>query len=289
MKSFYQPYSVPGAVVQNGLEVRLHSLLSKDPRLSSRGSAFLLTLSLGVTLPVLAVRPTLRALRNADQVAQADETVTLPSGITAKMRAVYLSSNQPPTRFWDINGQPLDSKEYEALGSDGIIGEPKRYVGVMEVRFPRGVDVSVTGAPGNYGFFGNIPPAPAEEGLFIHSPETRVGIASGTWKTLTRFSPKGKRLSGSFQVSLKRSVARPGFLEVTDTLPRANLRLVALLKDGTRRVFAFKHYQGHVSPPENTTYYKPESSLPVQEWLYETRSYTWIRFEGWKAPKGVTP
>ncbi|WP_309713752.1 hypothetical protein [Armatimonas sp.] len=291
-------YSVPGAVGKNCLESRLRSVLSRHPRLSPRGSAFLLTLALGVTLPVLAVR--LHLVRDADElVKQAGEIVILPGGVCVLMRGfqtLQVLDKKLQRIFWSSEGQPIPVPHSLAESFGGLIG----LMSVIEVQVPAGSDAHVSGS--------TMVSNPSDDDLqkarqyVAYSAKTvSVRVGQGAWTVAAKFDSKGTLLSGHSVhlqwegASFTRAI---GITKSTwaseDTLPDTDSRLVALDSTGQEYVIrstASSHADGKVA---HQVCYRPTKLWPIAKdkivaYRYETRPWTQIRFEGWKAPKGITP
>jgi hypothetical protein len=300
-KNLYQLYSVPGAVAKNCLESRLRSVLNRGQRLSPRVSAFLLTLALGVTLPVLAVRPHSVAGAN-ELVKQAHEIVTLPGGVRVRMLGFRNIDKAYQSQFWDTVGAPMMSPYSKKLPFGGLPGLNS----LIEVQFPAGSDASVRSSR-MVAYLEGDDPKTARRHVAMspgNEPAT-VGVGLGTWHVAARFDAQGKRIAGD-AVQLRwegkgatwpNKVAEKAMAEFSknswvseDSLPDTDSRLVALDRDGKEYVI---RSTGSTPRPQHKIFYYPAKLWPIAKdkiagYRYETRPWTQIRFEGWKAPKGVT-
>ena len=302
MKNLYQPYSVPGAVAKNGLEVRLRSLLSRHSRLSPRGSAFLLTLALGVTLPVLAVRPHL--IRDANElVKQAREAVTLPGGVRVRMLGFRNVDKDYQSQFWDTTGTPSESP----YSKNERFGALPGLHSLIEIQLPAGSDASVRSNHLVSYLDGDDPKTARRHVAFnpVSEPVT-VGVGYGKWRVMARFDAQGKRMAGEpvhlhwegKGATWPNKAAEKGMAQFAkntwiseDSLPDTDSRLVALDRDG--KEYVLRSTASTPRPQHKVFYYEaklwPISKDKIVAYRYETRPWTQIRFEGWKAPKGINP
>jgi hypothetical protein len=139
----------------------------------------------------------------------------------------------------------------------------------------------------------------------VNEPAT-VGIGIGTWRVAARFDAEGKRLSGDAVylhwkgkgATWQDKAAERGMTDFAkdswlseDSLPDTDSRLVALDRAG--KEYVIRSTAASPSPQHKVCYYDaklwPIAKEKVVGYRYETRPWTQIRFEGWKAPKGVTP
>jgi hypothetical protein len=302
VKKLYQLYSVPGAVCENGLEVRLRSLLSRHPRLSPRGSAFLLTFALGVTLPVLVVRPHL--VGDADElVKKAHEVVTLPGGVRVRMLGFRKVDGNFQWQFWDTAGNPSASP----YSKNERVGALPGLHSLIEVQLPAGSDTHVSSNHMVSYLDGNDPKTARRHVAFnpVSEPAT-VGVGYGKWRVMAHFDAQGKRVAGEL-VHLRwegkgatwpDKASERGMAELTknnwiseDSLPDTDTRLVAIDRAGKEYVIPST---ASTPRPQHKIFYYEAKLWPIAKdkivgYRYETRPWTQIRFEGWKAPKGVTP
>jgi hypothetical protein len=292
-------YSVPGAVRENGLESRLRAILSQHTRLNPRITAALVITTIGVTLPVLAVRP--HPLRDADElVKQAREIVPLPGGVRVLMRGFRDVDKAYKSRFWDTTGDPSPSPySKERFGS--LLGLQS----IIEVQLPAGSDASVRPRHIVSHLDGDDPKTTRRHVAFVPVREpAMVGVGLGKWHVAARFDAQGKRLAGD-AVHLRwegKGAPQSGNARVLmefaqntwiseDSLPDSDSRLVAL--DRTGREYVIRSTASVRQPEHKIVYYEaklwPIAKDKIVAYRYETRPWTRIRFEGWKAPKGITP
>ena len=300
MKNLYQLYSVPGAVAKNGLESRLRAILNRGQCLNPRVAAALATVALGVTLPVLAVRPH-SVSDSSELVKQAREVVILPGGVSVRMLGFRNVDKAYQSQFWDTAGAPMASpySKNERVGS--LLGLQS----IIEVQLPVGSDASVRPRHIVSHLGGDDSKTMRRDVAFNPVGESAtVGVGYGKWRVAARFNAQGKRVAGdAVHLRWEGKGAPPSgnarvlmeFAKNTwiseDSLPDTDSRLVALDQAGKEYVI---RSTASVRQPEHKIVYYPAKLWSIAKdkivaYRYETRSWTQIRFEGWKAPKGVTP
>ncbi|WP_395090531.1 hypothetical protein [Armatimonas sp.] len=292
-------YSVPGAVKASGLETRLRSLLSKTRRLNPRLAALLAVMALGITIPILAVRP----LNTTGLVVKAQETLVLPEGIRVRMLGFRSVDKAYQSQFWNTAGNPSASP----YAKNERFGGLPDLQSLIEIQLPAGSDASVRSRHLVSYLDSDDPKTARRHVAFnpINAPVT-IGIGCGKWQVAARFDAQGKHLAGD-AVHLRwegkgaiwadkvseRSMAE--FAKKTwiseDSLRDTDSRLVALDRSGKEYVI---RSTASVKYPEHKIIYYEAKLWPIAKdkivaYRYETRPWTTIRFEGWKAPKGVTP
>jgi hypothetical protein len=288
VKNLYQPYSAPGAVAKNGLEVRLRTILTKQEALSHRTLKVLLTSTLGVALSVLAVRPHLlptpTPLSPPKIVSPLGQTVLLPDESTVEFVGTYHVAKDKTTTFRNPQGQLFIPSEF-------VRDHLTRWAGtycLIEVKAPPRSDVTVS-CDGGIASDAGRPHSIAQ----ASTPE--ISVAFSPWHTVARFNREGKQLLGEpMRLDWKRDtpVAQGGNSWVSeDRLPRSDFRLVGTDsqgKDYVIRWFASSPKSPHVALYQDPKLW-PIAKEKIVSYRYETRPWTQVRFEGWKAPKGVTP
>jgi hypothetical protein len=291
-------YSVPGAVRENGLELRLRAILNRGQRLHPRIAVALATTALGVTLPVLAVRPH-SVSDSSELVKQAREVVTLSGGVRVRMLGFRNIDKTYQSQFWDVEGKRMASP----YSKNEHVGALPGLNSLIEVQLPAGSDASVRSRHLVSYLDGDDPKTVRRHVAFnmVNKP-VMVGIGFGKWRVMARFDAQGKRLAGD-AVHLRwegkeaiwaDKISEKSLAEFAintwiseDSLPDTDSRLVALDRTGKEYVI---RSTASVSQPEHKIIYYEAKLWPIAKdkivsYRYETRPWTQIRFEGWKAPK----
>jgi hypothetical protein len=216
MKGFY---SVPSYVRKHSLEQRLRTILRGNPHLT-KWIIIASILFLGILVSALVVQANFNFINTPhypsrylsprmDIVASAKETVTLPNGITVRMRGFFRHDENvagQAHKLWDVDGKPLPLQS-EWMEFNGHMTDPKTGKPVMEawmeVWVPAGLDkpgnrVSISSSDLQYTYGRKYPfDSTKPHQYFSNNVNASVRISCGEWKTKTIFDANEKFISGS--------------------------------------------------------------------------------------------